>query len=76
MKLFFVRAIVLAGIAAVGATNALAAVGRTPGNASISPSGAATYSVPLWTPPGIRGLAPNLALVYSSRSGVAVRTTL
>jgi RHS repeat-associated protein len=55
--------------AAVITSSALAATGRTPGNASISPSGAANYTIPLWTPPGIRGLAPSLALVYSSRSG-------
>ncbi|MGH8242604.1 MAG: SpvB/TcaC N-terminal domain-containing protein, partial [Steroidobacteraceae bacterium] len=51
------------------ASNAWAATGRTPGNGQVSPSGAATYSIPLWSPPGIRGLAPSLALVYSSRSG-------
>lgn len=56
-------------IASTAAMSALAATGRTPGSASISPSGAATYSIPLWTPPGIRGLSPSLALTYSSRSG-------
>lgn len=56
-------------IAFTAASSASGATGRTPGNATISPSGAASYSIPLWTPPGIRGLSPNLALVYSSRSG-------
>lgn len=69
MKPLFVHVLILLGSATVSATSAFAATGRTPGNASISPSGAATYSIPLWTPPGIRGLAPELALAYSSRAG-------
>ena len=68
MKRLFVRALIFAGFAAV-ATSALGATGRTAGSGSISPSGAATYTIPLWTPPGIRGLSPQVALVYSSRAG-------
>jgi len=60
---------VIACAAALSAAAALAAPGRTPGSGSVSPNGAASYSIPLWTPPGIRGLAPSLALVYSSRAG-------
>jgi RHS repeat-associated protein len=67
MKRDLMRALVC--LATFGTASALAAPGRTPGNASVSSSGAANYTIPLWTPPGIRGLAPNLALVYSSRSG-------
>lgn len=67
MKRNFIRAI--AFLAVASASTVLAAPGHTPGAASVSPSGAATYSMPLWTPPGIRGLSPDLALVYSSRSG-------
>src|SRR5258705_8839369 len=44
-----------------------AAVGRTAGEFGVSISGAAQYSIPLWTPPGVNGLPPSLALVYSSR---------
>jgi RHS repeat-associated protein len=44
------------------------AVGRTQGSMGVSPSGAANYSIPLWTPPGIAGLGPSLALTYSSDS--------
>lgn len=46
-----------------------AAVGRTVGVASVSPWGAATYSIPLTLPPGTNGLAPSLSLNYSHNSG-------
>jgi Salmonella virulence plasmid 65kDa B protein/FG-GAP-like repeat len=39
------------------------------GQLAVSPSGAATYSIPVQTPPGIAGVAPKLALNYSSQSG-------
>jgi RHS repeat-associated protein len=38
------------------------------GQFSVSTSGAATYSVPIFIPPGISGMAPNLSLAYSSQS--------
>jgi len=43
-----------------------AAVGRIPGQFGVSPLGSAQYSIPLWTPPGIRGIQPKLALTYDS----------
>lgn len=45
------------------------AAGRTPGTFEVTHSGAATYRIPLWTPPGIGDLGARLDLVYNSRSG-------
>jgi RHS repeat-associated protein len=51
------------------AAQAQTAVGRIEGQASVSSTGAAQYSVPLAVPPGTNGLAPELAIVYDHRSG-------
>lgn len=65
------RAFVLAcaGILAGVYSDGQAAVGRTAGQAGVSASGAAQYVMPVWTPPGVNGLQPRLALAYSSLSG-------
>ena len=44
--------------------------GRTPGQFAVSSSGGAQYSIPIWTPPGPRGIQPHMALVYDSQSGI------
>jgi YD repeat-containing protein len=46
-----------------------AAVGRTPGIYSVSPGGEATYTVPLFAPPGAAKMSPKLALNYGHRAG-------
>lgn len=45
----------------------------TPGQFSVSASGAATYSIPTQVPPGIAGLEPKLAINYGSQSGSGPR---
>jgi hypothetical protein len=51
-------------------TAAHAAVGRTPGAFAVSRAGAATYTIPIWAPPGPQGLQPNIALTYNSGRGL------
>jgi hypothetical protein len=45
------------------------AVGSLPGEFSVDPSGAANYKIEIGVPPGVGGVTPELALVYSSRGG-------
>lgn len=57
------------GFGALAATTGTTLVaGRTAGTFSVSSQGAATYTIPLFTVPGVRGVQPHLALVYSSSS--------
>src|SRR3954470_10999541 len=67
----FIKAAHLLIALSLAAINSHAATvpGRTPGNFDVSAEGAATYSVPLWTPPGPHGMQPNLALTYNSLGG-------
>lgn len=57
----------LAAVAMLCSTQVLADVGRTPGGFNVSNTGAATYSIPLWMPPGPNGLTPSLGLGYDSQ---------
>jgi hypothetical protein len=50
------------------ASLASAAVGKIPATFDVSSQGAATYTVPIWMPPGPHGLQPDMALTYNSQS--------
>ena len=65
-------------VAALGAALVLFGFGTTayadtvmslPGSFAVNQYGAATYSMPLSTPPGSNGMAPALSLDYSSQGG-------
>ena len=49
--------------------------GTLPGSASVNPSGAVTYSIPVSAPPGTAGMQPSLALSYSSQAGRGILGT-
>lgn len=63
------RVLVLAVLACFAAKAGAVDFGRTQGTFSVSPSGAATYNIPIWTPPGPNGLTPSISLSYSSQGG-------
>ena len=45
------------------------AVGSIPAEFNVSPTGAATYVIPIECPEGVGGLKPDLKFVYSSQMG-------
>jgi RHS repeat-associated protein len=58
-------------LACLAAAPAFADYGRTTGSFNVS-GGSATYTIPIWTPPGPNGVTPGIALNYSSSSGNGV----
>jgi RHS repeat-associated protein len=49
-----------------GPTVEATSAGRTAGQFVVTPTGDGTYNIPIWTPPGARGVEPHLALRYTS----------
>src|SRR5437016_1565277 len=54
---------------AIAASGPTTSAGRTEGTFAVSSTGAATYTIPIWSPPGPQGVQPSIALTYNNRQG-------
>jgi RHS repeat-associated protein len=69
MKIWLSLALI--AVASSYQTAEASSVGRTAGQFNVSSVGSAQYSIPIWAPPGPRGVQPNLALIYDSHAGIS-----
>ena len=63
------RAISIVVLSALVPLLAHANVGRISATFHVNRDGAATYEIPIWVPPGPKGLEPHIALSYDSQDG-------
>src|SRR5688572_25720818 len=65
----FTRVTLVSALLLGSCTSVLAVdFGKTAGSFAVNPSGAATYTIPIWTPPGPGGLSPTISLNYGSQA--------